>query len=119
MSIPFCKDCKHLVGRRNYPEHAESWLCGHPSNILGENTDSVTGEVLRSYRISRCYSMRTNLLYTPGSSGEVINKNCGEAGAWFEPYVQPHYEGKGSPAISQAARADELFAELVQTGEPE
>ena len=115
MTIPFCKDCKHLIGRRTYLESADGWKCGHPSNISSREIDTLTGEEKIVFQIGEgwCRAQRTS--DAPKEWGF-----CGPEGTLFEVYVPPEpvvtvifHRPKPTPIA-----ADDLLAELTGDSKP-
>lgn len=99
MTIPFCKDCKHLIGKRHMPEHAASWKCGHQENIRESAVDRVTGETKTTYRADNCHEARGTSMYS----------TCGLEGKLFEAYVPPD---KDFTPLKHNPKADDLLNEL-------
>ena len=112
MTIPLCKDCKHLIGRRTALEQAETWRCGHPSNVASREVDALTGEEKTKFRIMGGWC-RKQREASPQEWGF-----CGPEGKLFEAYVPPEpvvtvifHRPKPTPIA-----ADDLLNEL--TGGP-
>lgn len=79
----FCRDCKHLIGKRMFPDEWEKWECGHVNNQEGHH--SVSG--MKSYRNS--------ILVTR-------NEYC--SGHWWEEYI--YYQQEQVPTFDQGSLAD-------------
>lgn len=107
----FCYECKHLVGRRNNLEAAQSWKCAAPQNIERIEKDPVTAMSIYIYRHPSCYAARGLGEVGQPSTWEV----CGPVGQWYEKY-EPYQEPRGSnplaPRKPQAPSADDLLKEL-------
>lgn len=71
----FCKDCKHLLGNRNYTENWQNWKCGKTKEQTGVNP--VNGEpIIKAFF---CTAMRE------------VEADCGSEGKWFEVYIPPSF----------------------------
>lgn len=96
----FCRDCRHLVGRRHYTETAEEWRCHSSRNVLATGKDVVTGATTYNLRFETCYDCRSD------------DAGCGSVGSWFEAYRQDRPE-----IVAGAERtAKNLLAELDGLG---
>ena len=90
----FCRDCAHLIGKRDYKADAANWKCGAPQNKLAA-TDLVTG--IPDYKYATCYKARENEWLEKKLEGELILLSCGLVGLWFVEYKKPDYSNKPSP----------------------
>lgn len=102
--VPICRDCKHLLGRREAVEAADSWRCVHPDNITSVRTNPVTGAPIRAFKAVSLYDVR-------GVEGV-----CQPQGLKFEQYVQPSYTPSAPVSKQRGAMpsADDLLGELGQ-----
>lgn len=71
----FCKDCKFLLGNRDYIENWKDWKCSKTRRETGINL--VSGE--KVYELQICAFQRA-------SFEENV---CGPEGKWFELYEKP------------------------------
>lgn len=99
MTIPFCKDCCHLLGKRDQTEFAAGWQCLAEQNIQRVSSDPVTGRPVRVLHWETCKGARE----APSA--------CGLEGRWFKLYEKPDYS-KSSPNAPGKVSADALLDEL-------
>ena len=90
----FCRDCAHLIGKRDYKADAATWTCGAPQNMLA-SSDLVTGQTY--HKFLSCYKARENAPDT-----------CGLAGLWFVEYKKPDYSNKPGLPSNVDSLLDEL-----------
>jgi len=83
-TLRFCRDCKHLLGNRSYPDNTDNWRCHAEGNLNASSYDLVSGKKLLSFVEKDCYAARDN----PNS--------CGQTGRWYEEYIKPDYYAVGS-----------------------
>lgn len=100
----FCRDCKHLLGKRHDIGNSENWRCFHPYNVAFRKYNLVTGTPITLYKCEGLHLLRTMLEY------------CGPDGAWFELYVPPQHTWNGLPENSKevVTRTKEVTPSLKQ-----
>lgn len=81
-NVPFCRDCKYLVGIREREETSNLWKCDHPKNIKETGFDLVSGVKVNVRKLEFCSQQRE-------SSIRFVLQNCGIEGVWFEQYIPP------------------------------
>lgn len=105
-----CASCAHLIGRRGAPEFHEGWLCGAPQNITSYKLNLVSGVSEAQYHWRQCLEARKDEWQAlPPNKRALLS--CGEAGQWWQLYIQPEY----SPRTLGKVSADDLFKELENT----
>jgi len=104
--VKLCINCVHLLGKRMNTEQAGAWRCHHPSNILSDTTDLVTGAQVLTYVAPNLYDCRSSLGI------------CGIAGVNFKRYMPPaSYEYAAAipqPSSDTAARLAALKAKQAK-----
>lgn len=95
----FCKDCAHLLGKREQLEFAPGWQCVAEANVLSTTPNPLTGVPLRTFKHETCATAR----FEPAG--------CGPVGLWFTLYVKPSYP-EGSPSAQGKVSAEALLSEL-------
>lgn len=73
----YCKDCKHLLGRRTYLDGAANWKCAALENIDSSTRSLVTGETIIKRKYETCADARASAM------------GCSSSGFWFEKYEYP------------------------------
>ena len=77
--VKLCINCEHLLGKRMHTDCAGAWRCHHPSNVLSNTTDLVTGAQVLTYVASSLYDCRSSLGI------------CGVEGKHYKRYIIPDY----------------------------
>lgn len=95
----FCKNCAHLLGKREQTEFATGWQCLAPANVLVVSADPVTGQTYRKLKYVNCATARE------------ADTDCGPEGKLFDLYVRPDYS-KDRLSTGGKASADSLLDEL-------
>lgn len=90
----YCRNCAHLVGRRDMPEISNGWRCGAEESRSGNNP--VTGDP--TYKFS-CLLARS------------LPEACGREGKWFEEYI-PLLKPSEYKKPPSGRSADDLLGEL-------
>ncbi len=79
--LRLCKDCKHLLGKRDNTWNSDGWRCGAPQNIIKKVINLVNGEEENVYVEKYCLNQRN----------VDASARCGKTGEWFSPYEKPAF----------------------------
>lgn len=82
-----CRWCWHTVRTsRLTMEPLHAWNCQHPTALVPEEVDLVTGEIAAQEHYRLCSDVRR-------SAGVMVVGLCGEAGEFWEPIPEANRTG--------------------------